>query len=261
MKILGQDNILNLINSLDINNFPQTLMLVGPKGAGKKSIINYIISKFNIESSKLDASTIDDIYLQVNPHFYIVDINNVTPKEQESLLKLVEEPPKNIFIIFIVDNIVNVLNTITNRCIVWTLNKYTKMQLKLFISNSNYDPYMLEIASTPGDILEMQNYNFKDIKELVDKILTKISKATLPNALSISSKLAFNDEKDKFNVRLFMLTLMNENLKLIKDSCDSFYYSTYNVINNYNNKQIFNKLNQKYLIENMIIDLWELSKA
>lgn len=261
MNILGQDNILNLIDSLNIGNFPQTLMLIGPKGAGKKSIINYITSKFNIESSELDTSTIDDIYLQVNPHFYIVDINNITPKEQESLLKLVEEPPKNIFIIFTVDNVVNVLNTIINRCIIWTLNKYTEAQLKSFISNSNYDPYMLEIASTPGDILEMQDYNFNDIKELANKILLKMSKATLPNALSISSKLAFNDEKDKFNIRLFMLTLMNENLKIIKNSRDSIYYSTYNIINKYSNKQSFNKLNQKYLIENMIIDLWELNKA
>ena len=46
--IRGQEKICNRIDSLTIDTFPRTLLLLGEYGSGKHTIVKYISNKFNL---------------------------------------------------------------------------------------------------------------------------------------------------------------------------------------------------------------------
>ena len=47
--IVGQEELLNKINTYTLDNFPHSLILVGAKGSGKNLICDYIANHLNIE--------------------------------------------------------------------------------------------------------------------------------------------------------------------------------------------------------------------
>ena len=101
--ILGQEKICNQIDKLTLDSFPRSLMLVGPKGAGKHLIVDYVSKKFNLQvidiTTTLDQESIEDLYNRVEPYLYIIRANELTVKEENTILKFLEEPLKNSYIV------------------------------------------------------------------------------------------------------------------------------------------------------------------
>ena len=96
--IIGQEKICNLIDNLSLDSFPRSLMLVGARGGGKHLICDYISNKFRLTSidltDSLELETIEEIYNRVEPYLYIIRINEITVKEENVILKFLEEPLK-----------------------------------------------------------------------------------------------------------------------------------------------------------------------
>ena len=119
-NIRGQETILNRISRLNLDTFPRTLMLLGESGSGKHSIVNIIQNTFNLRSEditeKISLDLLDEIYRRVEPYIYIISINSISIKEENTILKFLEEPLKNSYIILLADCKDGILPTILNRC-------------------------------------------------------------------------------------------------------------------------------------------------
>ena len=260
MKILNQDLILNFIDSNNLDTFPKTLMLEGPKGGGKHLITNYIADKFGLTvvdiSEKLNLDTINEIYLKVEPFLYLIDCDKITVKNENTILKFLEEPLKNAFIVLLTTNKYNQICTIRNRCYCLTLNPYNVNCLRQFmdIENDNDNELVLEIAKTPGDVQLLQSYNLKELFEFGNKIFDKINLATYANTLSISSRLAFEREKNKYDVDLFWKILLNISYdRMIKNYPRAF--EDYWLTNDYIKKCKTRGVNKKYLFVRYLFEL------
>ncbi len=231
--ISGQERICTFIDNSTLDDFPRSLMLIGEKGSGKHLLCSYICNKFNLESlditDSISLELINQINERVNPYLYIIKINSLTVKEENTILKLLEEPLKNAYLVLLTETDNGILPTILNRCQIWRLQNYSKEFLKTFLSEDN--PELLSIANTPGQILEMQGNNFKDMYALCDKIVNKITEASIPNILTISNKLAFKDEKDKFNYRLTLLLIKELLCKYYRDLTQIKYLKAYISVN------------------------------
>lgn len=221
--IKGQEKICSFIDSCDLDEFPRSLMLIGEKGAGKHLITSYIANKYNLQTlditDNISLEIIDQINERVSPYLYIIRINSLSIKEENTILKLLEEPLKNAYLILLTETDNGILPTILNRCQCWRLQNYNKDFLKEFLNEDNNE--LLSIATTPGQIIELQGSNFKEMHLLCNKIITKITEANLPNILTINNKIAYKDEKDKFDYKLIFL--------LLKELLCT-YYKTYNDI-------------------------------
>lgn len=262
--IVGQEKICNLIDKATLDTFPRSLMLVGPRGGGKHLICEYISSKLDLQSlditETLTQDSIEEIYERVQPYLYLIRINEISIKEENTILKFLEEPLKNSYIILTAETDIGILPTILNRCQIWYLQNYKKEFLKSFIT-SNDDTYILEIATTPGQVKELQQCSFSEMISLADKMIDKISIATIPNTLTLSNRLAFKNEKDKFNTNLFIEVLRARISSRWKLSPDTKYVSAYMLTSKLQKDLYIKNIDHKALFENYLLDLRTLMKG
>lgn len=267
MTIVGQDKIINKINSLTLDTFPHSLMLVGPKGSGKFTLCKYISEHLGLEShsitNNLTLEKIDSINASVTPAIYTIDGTEIDTRAENVILKFVEEPLKNAFIIITCENKSQLLPTVVNRCQVWNLESYSKEILKQFTDND----VILSIAKTPGVAKELSNlfflygYKIEDMLALADKIYDKIANANIANILTISDKIAFKDEQDKFDFDLFLEVLKYSVFNKYVSTCDTKFFQAYNLTNKLYNNRYISHINKKQLFEHFLFDIKYVMKG
>ena len=265
-NIVGLKNILNEINSL--SSLPNSFCLVGSEGSGKHVLSKYINNKFfNVDyldiTDTLNEETIDSIYRYPQKRLYIIDINEIAGKDQNKLLKFLEEPFANIYICLLANNELSLLSTIRNRVSIFKLDYYTFDELATIAKNNEIDiddSYYGKCIFTPGDVLKIKtnNIDLKAIDELTDKIVNKLSIASFPNTLSIIDKLNFKDDYDKLDVD-FVLSMLyhkytwrytnNYSEQTVKLAIIVSKYKTHLLIDS--------RLDKKKQITSMLIELWE----
>lgn len=257
--ILGQEKICNKINSCTIDTFPRTLMLLGDYGSGKHTLITYISNKFELEvediSHNLTLEYLNKISQRVSPMIYVIDSKDLTIKNENVILKFLEEPLKNALIIVLSESRYNIIPTILNRCQVWEMATYEQDYLRSFITDLSIDvTTLLRVANTPGKVIEYQSYPINDMIELAYKIFNNIARANVSNVLTLSRHLAFKNEKDKFDFNLFLDALLIVSRDLCGQNFPTCYaiYSLTSKLNN--NKYIFN-IDKKSLFEHYLIEL------
>ena len=253
MSIIGQDNILE-----KLNNIPRVLLLVGDRGSGKHLIISKISDILNLSaidiSSSINKDQLYEIFVSPEQYIYILDFSKISIKNQNVLLKFIEEPPLNCYVIGICENINQVIYTLQNRFKIWNLEKYSKEELKIFTENSS----LLEIFNTPGQIIEFNTLDtdIDKYKNLCDLIIEKISNANIANILTIPDKISFT-EKDKsgISIDLFKIILLNSILEKIKLNNNIKYIKQYSIINEFINDLYIPNINKRVLFEHFLLQL------
>lgn len=263
--IVGQEHIISLIDKSTVDTFPKSLILLGEYGSGKHTISDYISNRLNLTlidiTENLNLETIEEIGMRVEPYIYLINGKDISIKEQNTILKFLEEPLKNSFIIILCENKNQLLNTVLNRCQVWELRKYPKQLLEQFIENQANKELILKVATTPGQVKSMDFDGLSDIFSLAMKIINKISGATLPNTLTLANKLAFKGEKDKINVYVFMLVLLDCYRELIIHNDNIKLYEAYTLTKDFVNNQYIANINKKHLFENYLIQLRNIMRG
>ena len=234
--IIGQDALLSKINGYTIDTLPHSILLEGKVGCGKHLLCNYIAEKFNLELVELttneDRKDIDSIVFNPSPSLYVVDLTAVLPKFQNSMLKILEEPPDNVFFVCLCTSKSMVLKTILNRCVHFSFSRYEKDILEVFAweySETNAK-IALRLYDTPGKILKNKDQPFEKIHNMAIDVINRIGNASYPNVLSISNKLAFKSEKNKYDVDTFVQALRVGVYDRILNDSDAMWVRAYDVI-------------------------------
>lgn len=264
--MIGQTKLLNKLKSYNLNTFPKTLLLVGERGSGKHLITQYIQKDvLNLPlldiTEKISDEFIAEIYRCPAPTIYSINVSEMTEKEQNILLKLIEEPASTAFIILLCESKALLLNTVVNRCMVFELEPYTKEELSNFIKDETNKDLILNIVKTPGKILECTRGNWQALMELCNKMATKMSTARFDNTLSIANKINYKEEYDKFDFDIFLdflvFTLFNEYLT----SNNKNIYAMYLTLVNARKKLVDKRVNKQIWLENTLIKMWRDSRG
>jgi len=264
--MVGQTKLLEKLNKYNIDNFPRSTMLIGEQGMGKHTLVNYI--KDNILhlpivdiTDNLNKEYIDLIYLNPNPLIYIIDFNKITEKESNAMLKLIEEPISTSFLILLVDNRNNVLNTILNRCIIFELEQYSINELKEFTKGCKNEDLILNIVKSPGKILNSNLDSYIDeLYNLCNTIVTKINKASYLNTLSITDKINYKDEYNKFDLTVFFDCLSYCYYKDFLDNKNNKSLQLYLLVSENRKKLVDKRLNKELFVSNFLSKLWKVAK-
>lgn len=267
--MLGQDKISKLLLK-PIVKLPKSILLVGEKGCGKHTMTREISEMNNIDvidiTKSLKLELINEILISSIPHIYLIDTSEITEREQNIILKLLEEPPMCATIILLCENKTSLLDTIINRCSTFTFEQYNKDILTTFIEDKSQSDLILSLCTTPGQIVNMHTKSIQDLKDLCDKFVTKLNIANYQNTLTISNKINFSDEYDKFDLVIFFRMLTNVLIEKIKDTKDielnKYYTKMYLSTNNYVNKLLKDsRLNKQQLFENYLTSMWKVSRG
>ena len=253
--MIGQENFIKKLNKYDLSAFPHSALLLGDKGAGHLDVCNYLGERFNISvydiSEMITTEFINQIYLNTDPAIYTVDINKITEKEQNVLLKLLEEPNQLTYLILYGESTYNVLETIINRSYIFNMDRFTREQLEPLVTNLDDKELILKLCSTPGQIEIANHTNMSDLSELCRTMMTSMCKANLANALTITNKINFKDEYDKFDLDMFIKVYSNE----LNDYKSEHKMEILSILTEF--KRYINFMNdKKKYFDNFILKLW-----
>jgi len=207
--IVGQKKLINKIQEYNLDTFPRSLLISGIEGSGKHTLCNFISDYLCLElidiTDTISLDLIDEITLRAKPYIYFIDGSILSDKKENVLLKFIEEPLKNSFIIIICESTSQLLPTVVGRCQLWEMEIYTKDELKQFTNND----LILQVAKTPGEVKKFENQDIEAIINLCNTIVDRIGNANYANTLTISDKIAFDNEVDKFDFRCFVRCLQD----------------------------------------------------
>lgn len=250
--IFFQDKLLNIINSFNLNTLPHTILIGGEYGSGKHTIANYISSRFDLSlldiTDNLNNDTITEIYTSNIPSFYLIDSDQISIKDQNTILKFLEEPCSNAFILVLNSNGL-LLDTIQNRCFRLKLGIYSRRMLETFALGFENDQLILDVARTPGQVIDYMNEDFKGMYEFAQLLFKHIRTANFSNCLTISNKISFNgeDDKSKYSINTFSRILL-----YLSTTLDTVTYKYTNIL--LNDLQI-PKINKRLIFESFLLNL------
>lgn len=210
MQMIGQEKIKKQIEELTLDTLPHTLMIRGDDNDYQYEVLCEIGKKVNLPwldiTDALSFDLIVSISVNPSPSIYYIRMNMITEKEQNVILKFLEEPPENAWLILLTTVRTSILSTVFNRAVCWRLEGYTKEQLKELTN----DPLLLKYSSTPMDIEVYSKLDLEGMEALALNVILNISKAYFSNCLVITSKMSFKDGDSGYPVSLFLEMLLDK---------------------------------------------------
>lgn len=217
MSLINMDSVLNFINNIPTEEFPNSIILFGGKGSGRKTICKYIADRLGIEMRLTE--NLSDIYDIVFPTMLVVDYNKLRDGDIQSLLKAVEEPPTMCKVAIISESASTTIDTIKNRCVSITIPKYSVSDLLHFTDSE----VVARFCKTPGMAMSVTEDTINSIKNLCDTIISKMHLASLSNALTLTEKFdTNNDDVSKINIPLFCSVMMGVSEEYYKSGVLTF---------------------------------------
>ena len=261
MNIIGQTKILSRIATYySMQSLPKTLMFIGPSGCGKHLVAKYVAETFKLDYKEINEDVsnteLEDYMHSTLDTLYVINLNNFTEKQQNTFLKITEEPSKSVYFILTANSEAGVLPTILNRCIKYIFEPYTKAQIEQ-ITNTTVNDLAFKIFQTPGKLLNLTEQSFNDVMGLANTVVHSINRATYPNALVVSTKINYKDLYNKIDFDLFFDAveyLALEDYVNNKTEQSLTVFKTTNQFKQYATQQ---NLIKEILMINYLTTLWE----
>ena len=131
------------------------------------------------------------------PRFVLIDnVENLNKNSVNALLKIVEEPNKNIFFVLIHNSEKKILSTLKSRCITFNINLSFNQSVyisNLIINKNIFDLINYELISyynTPGEIIDLVNFATEKKINLKELTLVNLLNIFIDNAYYKNNKLA-----------------------------------------------------------------------
>jgi len=227
-RIIGHKNIKNQIsNSIKLNKLSHAHLLVGEDGIGKSILARYIglkileknqdkqyvdLLEWRIEKNKstIGVNSIRTLIEEINKKPFegdkkviiIYDAHKMTVQAQNAFLKTIEEPPKNVTILLLCENLEVILDTIKSRCQIHKLKSLNVDEMEEFLKINYCDLSLDEIKvivafsdGIPGKSEKfIKDNNFKEIRNITLEILLKLNKVKTDELIKYEKKLSSQKE-------------------------------------------------------------------
>ena len=259
MNIIGQTNIIENINKItSIDKLPKSIIISGNFGSGRHSVYNYICDKFKLEDTVIDyelnSDILNEMYNLSLPKMYLIDLDALSENKrlerfQNTLLKFIEEPPEYAWITIIVYNFNILLETIANRCRIFSMQPYSIEELYAISNayNKSWSKEELTLLKTPYNIINVEQETLIKIQTLVKNIVDNMYKANISNALSTN-----------IDIQLFTNMFTELLYEYYINSYDSRYYRALILTKDLCNNLYVLNVNKTYLIDNYLLELKQI---
>ena len=231
--MIGQTKVRDKIKQLiDNNRCPSFIVLIAPRGYGKRTLAKYISYMLNATyapcGAKVDEirEVIDTAYKVREKVLYCIEDGDLMRNEaKNAMLKITEEPPESAYFCLNVSDERYLLDTIRSRGTVFHLDLYSMNELKQYYgtldSTKTLDEKLYQIANCPGELNLLMQYG-SDFLEYVDLVMDNIAEVEPANAFKSSSKLALKTDEG-YDLNLFFRSFCWECINRIKQ--DPLRYS------------------------------------
>jgi DNA polymerase III subunit delta' len=230
-SLIGHTNIKNQIStSIKADKLSHAHLLVGEDGIGKSKLAKNIgfkilnknkdmqyvdLVEWRTEKGKntIGVSSIRTLIEEINKKPYegdkkvvvIYHADKMTAQAQNAFLKTIEEPPKNVTILLLCENLEVILDTIRSRCQIHKLKGLNQVEMEEFLKRDYVDLSLEEIGiiiafsdGIPGKAEKfIGDNNFKDIRNITLEILLSLNRVGTEELIKYEKKLS--SQKESFN--------------------------------------------------------------
>jgi len=272
--VIGQKNLKKQFEPFIMGDLPRFSIIVGEKGSGRKLIAKWLAGQKGIPIIKI-GTKVDEIremisisYKQALPVIYFIpDADKMRNEAKNALLKVTEEPPKKAYFIMTLQDENQTLSTIKSRAMIFKMQPYSPAEITEYISkidNLSLEEIAIleDVCKTPGEVIEMQEYNIIDFYDFCIKVVENIGKVSGANAFKLAKNIKLKEDGDGYSIKLFfkiiikifcdeLIELINsKNIEKIK-KCNK----SVEVTSKYLQELNITGINKSMLLDNWILDL------
>lgn len=261
------------LKSLEV---PPFVIICSQSPIANKEMAYYLAKKdylgMNIVIGDNKVDTVREIismaYTQTIPTYYIfLDADSMSISAKNALLKVTEEPPKNVHFVLCISNMANTLATLRSRAYTLQLRPLTVREVKEILdkkypnATDSERQIAIRICTTYEQVQDLFKQDVEELVEFVEKVVDNVASVTVTNALKILLSLKFKeDDKGKYNPILF-LNLYAETLtdRFLDEyiSVDE-YQNAMNSVLELRTELRVNAINSKNLFELWLLEQWQI---
>lgn len=271
--MIGQERLLkNVRRLIKANKFPRFCIFCGPEGSGKKEMFQYIREQFdNSQTSSMEnifsvyGKTVDDVRQLIvdsnklagtNHVCLIPDADDMSTPAKNALLKVTEEPPKNVYIIMTLIDVNNTLETIRSRATILLMQPYLPSQLQEYADLKGYKNDIIkavDACETPGEIDLLYSYNIEEFFNFVNKTVDNISTVNGANVFKLADQLKLKEDATGYDLKLFFKLFIKICYDRYTSTGENYYMKGMLVTSTY-----LKDLRIKGISKAGVVDLWIL---
>ena len=209
-NLIGQKNLLAILDSYTLATLPRSLMLIGEAGCGKHTFFTHLANKLKLElvdiTERGSNEDLDSFLVCPIPKMYLINLSTISEKEQNKFLKFIEEPATSCFIALAANSEVGVLDTILNRCIKLHFAQYTFSELQEIANflHPNFSELDYQICRTPGKLIDLDSSSTNKLKLFCEKIIAMKKPIQYGMLLGQYTKINCFENYDQFNFDAFL---------------------------------------------------------
>lgn len=212
--MIGQKTLLNVIHEqIEMDEFPRFSILIGAEGSGKKTVSFEVAKMLDMPrvfiEPKVDKirEMIDNAYKIASPVLYVIlDADNMSIQAKNALLKVCEETPNNAYIMMLVCDANNLLDTLKSRAGRYYMQPYTPEELLEYADVDKGNEYIItDLCETPGDVDKLLAIGINEFYAYVEKVVNNVASVSSANAFKIANQIDFKGtDPDKYDMTLFL---------------------------------------------------------
>jgi len=239
--MIGQERNIEWLNTAVKNDkVPKSIVIIGPKGSGKRTMAKFIAQKLNCvyapSDIKVDAvrQVVDTAYKTADKVLYCFEnADNMKNAAKNALLKVTEEAPTYAWFVMTLMDDSTLLPTIKSRSFVMNMQPYTAEDKGLILSSLDTEhkltpeqqSYFIEMANTPYELQKLFEYG-QDFLDYVEMVADNISVVESANAFKSGNKLALKSNDEGYDLSLFMLAFVQLCIKRITEGKSPIKYAS-----------------------------------
>lgn len=239
--MIGQERNIEWLNMAVKNDkVPKSIVIIGPKGSGKRTMAKFIAQKLNCvyapSDIKVDAvrQVVDTAYKTADKVLYCFEnADNMKNAAKNALLKVTEEAPTYAWFVMTLMDDSTLLPTIKSRSFVMNMQPYTAEDKRLILSSLDKErkltpeqrSYFIEMANTPYELQKLFEYG-QDFLDYVEMVADNVSEVESANAFKSGNKLALKNNDEGYDLSLFMLAFVQLCIKRITEGKSPIKYAS-----------------------------------
>jgi len=211
-NILGQEKLKRFLkHQIDTDTLSYGYIFCGDRYMGKNFIAHEIAEEITVDSYIIDVLPsegrkliqVDDIralkesvygstFKGEKKVYIIPNSEKMTSSAQNAFLKILEEPPREVIFIMLIENTDRLIETVRSRCTVLKLERYSDKDIVNYLKTLDIEsnPEKIKLCNgTLNKYMILNSKEFAPVMELSDKILFNIQKLHPARVFAITKHL------------------------------------------------------------------------
>lgn len=269
--MIGQTNLKSRVHSAyRWNKLPHFLVFVGERGSGKKTFVKWLANDIGAELVNVGTGVeaIRDAVMQSykidqKAVYLFADGDTMSSASRSALLKATEEAPKNAYYILTVSDISRVTEALRSRACVFAMDSYSLAELSEFVGDDteHLDMY-INTCNNAYEVSLLKKYGVEKFLDFVKTVVDNIADVEGSNALKITQKIAFKDEDEGYDAKIFLQAFRAECIQRAMKSDgeeSSRYISWIKATNGAINDMKIQSIDKQHVFDMWIFDVREVA--